>query len=157
MVKCNNCGVEIDDSFELCPNCGADLAAVNENPIDHTKSTTCSKCGSQITDDADFCPNCGNKLNEVQILRCDECGSEIGENDLICSVCGSKINHPKLCPNCGTPLDDSSDFCAQCGQNINSNSAIVPIIEENLDNVVHETSSIIDRIILFFKQLFGGN
>ena len=159
MVKCSRCGVEIDDSLELCPNCGNDLTKVEEKPpAKPVENNVCSKCGLELSEDSDFCPNCGNKLNVIQTNTCYECGSQIGENDLICSMCGSKINYPKLCPNCGNQLDDESDFCPECGQGINSGkNEVVPIIEEGLENVAHETISILDRIVLFFKRLFDGN
>ena len=160
MVKCSRCGVEIDDSFNQCPNCGNDLTDNHEDDcsVEISKNVICSQCGLEISDDLDFCPNCGNSLNNIQIVKCDECGSQLGENDLICSVCGSKINYPKLCSNCGNPVDKDAEFCEECGQNIHSHkSEVIPQAEENLKNVSKEVLSILDRIILFFKQLFVGN
>ena len=160
MVKCSRCGVEIDDSFKQCPNCGSDLLeSADEKPtINATKDDVCSQCGFEITEDSDFCPNCGNKLNDVQTMKCSEFGSQIDENDLICSVCGAKIDLPKLCPNCKSPVDDDAEFCDECGQNLNSSkNEATPVIGGNLENVASGTLSIIDKIILFFKQLFGGN
>ncbi len=159
MTKCSRCGIEIDNSFELCPNCGNDLSKIEEKPqTESGKDNVCSQCGLELSEDSDFCPNCGNKMNVIQTDTCYECGSQIGENDLICSMCGSKINYPQLCSNCGKPLDDDSDFCPECGQSISSGKhEVVPIIEENLENVAQGTLSILDRIVLFFKQLFDGN
>ncbi len=159
MVKCGRCGVEIEDSFEICPNCGHDLNSVEDKPlIETTKDGTCSHCGVKITDDSDFCPNCGNNLNTVQMLKCSECGSQINENDLICSTCGSKINYQKSCSNCGNPLDVGAEFCDECGQNVSSvKKDIVSVPEKNSNNVTDAILSVLIPIIVFFKGLFGGN
>lgn len=160
MVKCNRCGLDIDDSFDICPNCGSELLETDDekSPMKTVAGGVCSECGFEISDDCDFCPNCGNKLNEVVFKKCSECGSQIGENDLFCLTCGAKINYPKLCSNCGAPLDGDAEFCNECGKNLNEvKGDVVPGIEKSLEDVASQTSSILDRIIQFFKQLFGGN
>ncbi len=160
MVRCSRCGLDIDDGFDVCLNCGSELSKIVEENSSTTpvKDGVCIECGFEIDDDSDFCPNCGNKLNAVEFKKCSECGSQIGENDLICSTCGAKIDYPKSCPNCGAQLDRDAEFCEQCGQSINGTKKdVAPIIEKNLENVSSGTLSILDKIILFFKQLFGGN
>lgn len=155
MVECSRCGIEIDDSFNQCPNCGNDLKAPDDNA---PNDGTCSNCGFEIDGDVEFCPNCGSKLGSLQTLRCSECGSQINEDDLICSVCGAKIDWPTLCPNCKSPIGENAEFCDKCGQNLNlGKKDLVASFEENLDNISQDASSIFDRIILFFKQLFGRN
>lgn len=160
MIKCSRCGVEFDDSFKQCPNCGNDLfETIDEKPVVITPNdNVCSHCGLKITDDSDFCLNCGNKLNDIQTMACSECGSQVGENDLICPVCGAKIESHKICSNCGASVDDDAEFCEECGKSLNlSKKDANPAIEENLQIVARGTLSVFDRIILFFKQLFGGN
>lgn len=157
MVKCSRCGIEIDDSFDNCPNCGNDLSNIGEDELGLTENIACSQCGFEISDDSDFCPNCGKKLGTVQFMKCDECGSQIGENDFICPVCGSKITRPILCSNCGASLTGDAEFCEECGHNIHSSRKDLSPIEENVGIIARESLSILDRIILFFKQLFGGN
>ncbi len=97
MVKCSRCGVEIADSFELCPNCGNDLT---KKPEDDSQGLTnhCPECGSAINDDALFCPECGFNLS----------------ND------GSESSH-KACPNCGEKITADSLFCDSCGFDLNNN------------------------------------
>lgn len=76
----------------------------------------------------------------------------------MCSVCGAKIDWPKTCPNCNASVEDDAEFCDECGQNLNSSkNDLTPVIEENLGNAASATLTIVDKIILFFKQLFGGN
>ena len=71
MVKCNRCGVEIADSFELCPNCGNDLTkdkvtknADSDVKIDENVNAgkTCPHCGTTLESDAEFCSQCGQSL-----------------------------------------------------------------------------------------------
>ena len=159
MVKCGRCGVEIEDSFKISPNCGNNLNSIGDNSlIKNTKEIACSQCGLNITDDSDFCPNCGNKLNIHQILKCSECGSQINKNDLICSTCGSKINYLKSCSNCGNPLFEDAEFCDECGQRLSSvKNDIANISEKNSDNISDAIVSVFIHIITFFKGLFGEN
>jgi len=69
MVKCANCGIEVDESTELCPNCGNNL-----------KSDNASSKGVK-------CPNCGHKMDEGAVF-CNECGYQLGasSNDSVKSV-----------------------------------------------------------------------
>ncbi|WP_406537109.1 zinc-ribbon domain-containing protein [Methanobrevibacter sp.] len=75
MVKCSRCGVEIADSFELCPNCGNDLkkdettkntdseVQINESA---EVSKTCPKCGSTFENGEEFCSECGQSLSPIK-------------------------------------------------------------------------------------------
>ncbi|MBR6993103.1 MAG: zinc ribbon domain-containing protein [Methanobrevibacter sp.] len=73
MVKCSRCGVEIDDSFELCPNCGNELN--EETPKNDSEaeisgsvevSKTCPKCGHKLENDSEFCSECGQSLHPIK-------------------------------------------------------------------------------------------
>lgn len=99
MVKCNNCGVEIADSFELCPNCGNDLKKdENTKNNDSEKeingnaevSKTCPKCGSTLEDDAEFCSQCGQSLIPIKNDNADILSSidfvKVGIFSLIATV-----------------------------------------------------------------------
>jgi TM2 domain-containing membrane protein YozV/RNA polymerase subunit RPABC4/transcription elongation factor Spt4 len=48
---CSNCGSQIDENAEICPECGAEQ--------EHPKMKYCSNCGSQIDENAEICPECG--------------------------------------------------------------------------------------------------
>jgi uncharacterized membrane protein YvbJ len=99
MVKCSNCGVDVPDDSEICPNCGNSLVKNKQNNEQKTED---------IKDD---------------VLKCENCGSELSENTLFCSVCGTKVNIvkkqiTKACPNCGVPVEEDTTFCPECGANI---------------------------------------
>ena len=95
MVKCNNCGLEVNDDLKYCPNCGKSLNSVESE--------------SNVVSD---------------VIICDNCGSEVSNNVAFCSVCGSKINNVKkennvkICPNCGNEVEENSTFCNECGSNV---------------------------------------
>lgn len=58
LIKCNECGKEMSNKADFCPNCGA------ENSI-----MVCPECGKQISRKASLCPNCGytfKKSNDSQ-------------------------------------------------------------------------------------------
>ena len=53
MVKCPNCGVEIDKNDKYCGKCGKSL--------ENTK--ICKKCKTENSADSFVCTNCGEKFN----------------------------------------------------------------------------------------------
>ena len=52
MKKCPKCGSKFDDKFQFCPECGGQLAPVNE----------CPNCHAELAPNAKFCPNCGAQV-----------------------------------------------------------------------------------------------
>ena len=122
MVKCSRCGVNVDDSFNICPNCGNDLAEP-QGPVESNEESICSNCGEPLKDNAEFCSKCGTKVAEDNSNRCESCGSEVPEGVLFCPTCGTKVKQPqktpqaRICRNCGFRLDDDTMFCPECGTN----------------------------------------
>ena len=95
MVKCSNCGLDVAEDMENCPNCGNNLnKSAVQNVVDQTN-------------------------------KCNNCGSDLPENTLFCSVCGTKVDNvkkdvveSKICPNCGVKIEEGITFCQECGANI---------------------------------------
>lgn len=56
-MNCPRCGVEYDDSYRFCPNCGA--AAAKEKEKEETKQIECPNCKMALDSSTGFCPNCG--------------------------------------------------------------------------------------------------
>lgn len=56
LILCSECGKEISDKAERCPNCGA--------PV--TKTKFCKYCGEKIDVDCIVCPKCGK---QVEVLN----------------------------------------------------------------------------------------
>ncbi len=108
VIKCPNCGEEIDEKEEKCIKCGHDL---KKEIITTTKRRgrprkihmiKCEDCGIEYDEALTECPNCGcpklevtnkNNENKTQYIFCAECGSKIAQNST-------------ECPNCGYPIQD---------------------------------------------------
>ena len=128
MVKCSRCGVEVADSFDMCPNCGNSLANSQEqSAVGSANDLTCANCGAAIIDGSDFCSECGSKVENGSSNMCDSCGSEVPEGVLFCPTCGTKVKQvqpPKaaeqvhICRNCGFQIEEEVTFCPECGVNI---------------------------------------
>ena len=52
LIKCSECGHEVSDKAQHCPNCGC--------PIE--QKLTCGECGAELSADDVICPNCGNPI-----------------------------------------------------------------------------------------------
>lgn len=132
MVKCGRCGVNVDDSFDICPNCGN--ALVKEEIKEKPNSTSdnpavCSNCGATLKANDAFCSSCGSKVEaESQVNRCETCGGEIPDGVLFCPTCGTKVTQKipqvKRCDNCGSVIEDGTTFCPECGTNIFTGEAV---------------------------------
>lgn len=136
MVKCSRCGVEIADSFEICPNCGNNLAEV-QTSSESNEYLKCPSCGESLKPNAEFCSKCGTKVGSDS-NRCERCGSEVPEGVLFCPTCGEKVIQSQrtpnvgLCPNCGFRLDEDATFCPECGKNIQTGeTANIPAKNSN--------------------------
>lgn len=127
MVKCKNCGEEIEEK-KFCPNCG-------------TKNETivCPNCKSELDEENIFCPECGTKIKndeENEKVNEDKKESEEPEEDKNQKKPESpqeeptKENEPeedknqekpvKKCPYCNAELDDEDiEFCTECGKQFN--------------------------------------
>ena len=128
MVKCSRCGVEVADSFDMCPNCGSSLVNSHEESVgEAANDSTCTNCGATIIDGADFCSKCGSKVENDSSNRCESCGSEVPVGVLFCPTCGTKVkqsqpvqsdDHVHVCRNCGFLIEEEVTFCPECGTNI---------------------------------------
>lgn len=49
-MYCKNCGQKLDDSANICPNCGTPTP---------NKTVYCRNCGKEMNPNAAFCENCG--------------------------------------------------------------------------------------------------
>lgn len=75
MAFCINCGKELLDSFEFCPECGkkiggeeTGLYGAKESFNNFSgKTKICPKCGEAMPEDSFYCLNCGNAFSEQGI------------------------------------------------------------------------------------------
>lgn len=55
LINCPECGKEISDKANMCPNCG--------NPV--AKKKYCKFCGDEIDIDCVICPKCGKQVENL--------------------------------------------------------------------------------------------
>ena len=60
LIICKECGKEISDKANTCPNCGAP----NLNLSTNTKF--CKHCGESIDKECIICPKCGKQVEEIR-------------------------------------------------------------------------------------------
>ena len=134
MVKCSKCGVEIADSFDMCPNCGNDLT---KNESKEMNDNVCVECGSEIKEGLKFCTTCGAKIKQkVKKTVCKNCGAEFDEEMDFCSQCGADLSQKQesanhKCPNCGVSIDEDTAFCQECGFKIRETGNNPPKVTQN--------------------------
>ncbi len=58
LINCPECGKEISDKAQVCPNCGV--------PLDNYV-IVCPDCGQEISNKANACPNCGRPISDNKI------------------------------------------------------------------------------------------
>lgn len=69
MPFCINCGRELLEDFEFCPECGHKVTDATDKArvsfADYVGGMkVCKKCGEQMPEDAFYCLNCGNLFSE---------------------------------------------------------------------------------------------
>ena len=56
VISCQECGKEVEESFQFCPFCGKKLI----------KPKICSNCGFKLKENFMFCPDCGKKWDSSE-------------------------------------------------------------------------------------------
>lgn len=167
MVKCSRCGITVDDSFNICPNCGNDLAE-SQSLTESNEELICSNCGEPLKPDAEFCSKCGTKVAEDNSNRCESCGSEVPDGVLFCPTCGSKVKQHKktpqarICRNCGFRLDEDTTFCPECGTNFQTGEKSSLVLQKsnlgfldkiNINSIIRPT--IVALVVAIVLSIIG--
>jgi len=82
-ITCPKCHNPAPAGSKFCPNCGAQLIAINR----------CPHCQAELPPEAKFCSNCGRKLDEQ--LICPHCGTKLAPGSKFCTNCGEKVEGDK--------------------------------------------------------------
>ena len=97
MVKCKNCGEEIEDK-NFCPKCGT-----------KNESIICPSCNSELNEDDVFCPECGEKIKDEEEIK-EETSKETEDTD----------KEAKICPHCNAKIyEEDAEYCLECGKPLN--------------------------------------
>lgn len=68
LIKCNECGKEVSDKADSCPNCGNPIAKKN-----HYKY--CEYCGDKMPINAEKCPHCYSDNIPRKVKKTNVCAT----------------------------------------------------------------------------------
>ena len=101
VVRCPQCGAEVQSGVAFCSSCGAPMAKVQ--PVGTDDMVRCEGCGAMIKKGVRFCTSCGKPM--VQVATPETAGESVTESSV----------QDKICPNCGTKNEPDVAFCIECG------------------------------------------
>ena len=86
MKKCPNCGVDVNDNFDLCWNC--QYSFIENRVLENSDfELICPNCNSEIDASAQFCSNCNFDLNQIGKMEKNEIDKEDKQIDCLrCKV-----------------------------------------------------------------------
>lgn len=163
MVKCKNCGEEIEDK-NFCPKCGTK----NETRV-------CPSCNNELQEDDIFCPECGEKImddeevkeeSSEQDEKAEEEPEEKQEEQEDTEEEPEENTEEIICPHCNTKINEAdAEYCLECGKPINIDSQSIAGINETIQLkrlIILSIISIIFSIILsllfsFILGMIGQN
>ena len=77
--KCKNCGTELNNPNERCPEC-------NYSRVDDVEYQ-CAKCGSTLSSPNERCPKCNySRVDNVE-FECEKCGTKLNNLNERCPKC----------------------------------------------------------------------
>ena len=125
MVKCKNCGEEIEEK-NFCPKCGT------KNDI-----ILCPSCNSQLEEEDIFCPECGEKIKDDEELKEESSDNEEEKtpdekpedeeqeeektpDEKHDETKETSKKESRICPHCNAKIDEEdAEYCLECGNPIN--------------------------------------
>lgn len=101
VVRCPQCGAEVQSSVAFCSSCGASMPKVEMQNTDDL--VCCEGCGAMVKKGVRFCTSCGKPM--VQVAASETTVTPALENETTGNVC----------PNCGAEIEGGLAFCVECG------------------------------------------
>lgn len=104
VVRCAQCGAEVQVGVAFCSSCGAPMPKVE--PVNTDDLVRCEGCGAMIKKGVRFCTSCGKPMvqmtspetvnepavtSEPEIKICPNCGGKVGSDFAFCTACGTKL------------------------------------------------------------------
>lgn len=80
LIQCPECGKEISDKAEACPNCGCPSSQWKQEPVEErkVKARQCSRCQKVFSPKLGACPECGyGWFAEIEVPE-SEAGFPVG-------------------------------------------------------------------------------
>lgn len=104
VVRCSQCGAEVQSGVAFCSSCGAPMPKVQ--PVNTDNLVRCEGCGVMVKKGVRFCTSCGKPM--VQMMKPETKGESETESE----------TQNKVCPNCGAKIEADVAFCTECGTKI---------------------------------------
>lgn len=101
VVRCSQCGAEVQSGVAFCSSCGAPMPKVQ--PVNTEDMVRCEGCGAMIKKGVRFCTSCGKPMVQVTVPEATDV-----------PVTESAVQD-KVCPNCGAKIESDVAFCTECG------------------------------------------
>lgn len=101
VVRCLQCGAEVQLGVAFCSSCGAPMPKVH--PVNTDDLVRCEGCGAMIKKGVRFCTSCGKPM--VQMTVPEQTSVPVTENEV----------QNRVCPNCGAKIEADVAFCTECG------------------------------------------
>ena len=171
MVKCKNCGEEIENK-KFCPKCGT-----------KNEAKVCPSCNNELQEDDIFCPECGEKIKDEEELKeessdeaenteekqdeteeepenteekqdeTEEDENETGEEEITCPHCNTKITEAdaEYCLECGKPINIDSQSVA----GINATIQLKRLIIFSIISII--LSMLLSLLFSFILGMVGQN
>ncbi len=128
MKICEECGMEVEDNLDVCPNCGCPFP-VDQSSIHMdigTDEIICPECGQKTDAHKAMCENCGypleietnNITGQENIVIQKNQPVNMGNNEPIQVERQIEQKHMGAlvhCPECGQDTYSEDEFCEHCG------------------------------------------
>ena len=101
VVRCTQCGAEVQAGVAFCSSCGAPMPKVQ--PVNTDDLVKCENCGAMVKKGVRFCTACGKPM--VQLVMPETTDVPVAESETT----------SKVCPNCGAKVEADVAFCTECG------------------------------------------
>ena len=101
VVRCPQCGAEVQSGVAFCSSCGAPMPKVQ--PVNTGDMVRCEGCGAMNKKGVRFCTSCGKPM--VHVATSETTGESVTESAV----------QDIVCPNCGANIEPDVAFCTECG------------------------------------------
>lgn len=109
VLRCENCGAEIQRGIAFCSSCGAPVRkTVREEK--HNVCEKCSNCGALIEEGMRFCTECGYAVAVSETKTIQNQPDSIKSDDHVRAE-----ETANVCSQCGAELIKDAVFCTECG------------------------------------------
>ena len=98
---CPVCDSVVSMSDTVCPNCGAEFLAEEDEWEEEEEAVFCPACNHEVSLDVAVCPHCGAEFDE----------GEEDEEAIFCPACNHEVSlDVAVCPHCGAEFDEGEDL-----------------------------------------------